>query len=486
MDARQSVSNSRISKSSARKGESNTSKFVQASAEIQENEDVEKSQDETKESLKRESVFVVEKIDDTIGENQDASNPKVDPVEQSNTGRKTRRKKKIGFCIWLKLLNKAQKFVIISAVVIIAAGAIGAIVSVVLNSKRESGRGTSPPGGGGNTTTAVPDREIYEANVTVSNFAGTSVAGFTNGIFSISEFRRPTGMTRDLAGNVYVCDALNHVIRLISTNGIVSTFAGNGTAGFADGPTASAQFNEPNAILSTANGDFYVADTKNNRVRRITALGQVETLAGNGSAGYQDGPGITAMFSDPRGIALDLNGSIVVSDGGNNRIRTVSLTGEVTTLAGSGNKGYIDGVGTGAAFDSLRGIASDSNGTIYVADLFNTKVRKLVGNVVSTFAGSTYGSNDANLTVATFEHLEGVAVDSSGNVYIADTTAHKIRKATQAGQVTTVSGNKTRGNNDGSGDLARFFLPKGILVYSSRTLLIADTNNNRIRNITFG
>ena len=271
-------------------------------------------------------------------------------------------------------------------------------------------------------------RKITTSGV-VSTLAGSS-QGYTDGTGTSAQFYNPTGVAVDGAGNVYVADLSNHRIRKITTSGVVSTLAGS-TSGYADGTGTSAQFNNPSGVAVDGAGNVYVADLSNHRIRKITALGVVSTLAGS-TYGYADGTGTSASFDKPYGVAVDGAGNVYVADLYNHRIRKITASGVVSTLAGNGTYGYTDGTGTSAQFSYPKGIAVDGAGNVYVADQSNQRIRKITASgVVSTLAGNgTYGYTDGTGTSAKFAYPTGIAVDGAGNVYVADESNHRIRKIT--------------------------------------------------------
>jgi sugar lactone lactonase YvrE len=313
----------------------------------------------------------------------------------------------------------------------------------------------------------------------VTTFVG-STFGSTDGVATAAQFYYPYGVAVDAAGSVYVADTSNHRIRKITPAGAVSTLAGS-TQGFASGVGAAAQFNSPYGVAVDAAGNVYVADNSNHRIRKISPTGVVSTLAGS-TSGYADGTGTVAQFNFPSGVAVDAAGNVYVADTSNHRIRKITSAGAVTTLAGS-TSGYADGTGTVAQFNTPRGVAVDAAGNVYVADTVNHRIRKITpAGAVTTLAGSTSGYADGTGTVAQFNSPYGVAVDAAGNVYVADTSNRRIRKITSAGAVTTLAGS-TFGFGDGVGAAAQFNTPRGVAVDAAGNVYVADTNNYRIRKI---
>jgi len=230
------------------------------------------------------------------------------------------------------------------------------------------------PGNGNGGVVEPPVGEQW----TVSNLAGTSTAGYGDGTGTAARFSAPQGIAADSSGNIYVADTGNNRIRKITPSGVVTTLAGFSTADYGDGTGTAARFSAPQGIAADSDGNIYVADTGNNRIRKITPSGVVTTLAGFSTADYADGTGTAARFSAPQGIAVDSDGNIYVADTGNNRIRKITQSRVVTSLAGTSTAGYGDGTGTAARFSAPQGIAADSSGNMYVADTDNNRIRKIV------------------------------------------------------------------------------------------------------------
>lgn len=336
---------------------------------------------------------------------------------------------------------------------------------------------------------------------TLALFAGNlGGSGNIDGSGAAARFYGPNGVAADGAGNVYVAEIGSHTIRKITPSGVVSTLAGTtGITGHADGVGAAASFYHPRGIATDGAGNVYVADTQNNAIRKITPAGVVSTLAGSaGVKGGADGIGAAASFSYPSGIATDAAGNVYVTDVGAlsdfdpslySVIRKITPAGVVSTLAGTaGVKGSVDGVGPAASFRYPQGIATDGVGNIYVADSGNHTIRKITSaGVVSTLAGSPYGIGhaDGSRAAASFYGPTGVATDSAGNVYVTDGGNCTVRKITTTGVVTTLAGTAAVcGSADGTGAAASFYHPIGIATGSVGNVYVADTGNHTIRKIT--
>jgi len=333
-------------------------------------------------------------------------------------------------------------------------------------------------------------RKVTPAGM-VSTLAGTvGVRGSRDG--AGATFDGPLGVAVDAAGNVFVADAGNGIIRKVTPDGVVSTLAGAaGVRGGADGTGAAASFGNPFGVAVDGAGLVYVADG-GHTLRRITQAGAVTTLAGlAGSAGSADGTGSAARFDDPYGVAADAQGNVYVADTGNHTIRRLTAAGAVTTLAGApGLPGSADGTGAGARFDNPLGVAVDKAGNVYVADFGNDALRRITPDgAVTTLAGAAavHGAADGAGAAASFNAPDGVAADGLGNVYVADAGNHTIRMISPAGEVTTLAGQAgTEGSADGVGAAATFREPHGVAVDGAGNVYVADSGNSTLRRIGKG
>ncbi len=306
--------------------------------------------------------------------------------------------------------------------------------------------------------------------------------GTTDGLGSAARFNTPDGVAVDRLGNLYVVDSINNMIRKITPGGLVTTFAGTpGTKGSADGMGAAARFNNPLGIAVDIAGYLYVADAGNSTIRKISPGGVVTTLAGTpGAQGSADGLGAAGWFWYPRAVAVDSAGTLYVAD--NSTIRKVTSTGLVSTLAGKpGPWGSADGTGPEAQFGGPEGITVDHTGTVYVADSLTNRIRKITPDGVVTTIRNSSGS------VISIYNPHGIVLDDSGNVFVTVQYLNLVEKITPDGVVTVVAGTAYSwpySSVDGTGTDARFNNPGGLALDSTGTLFVADTNGNTIRKIT--
>ena len=330
-------------------------------------------------------------------------------------------------------------------------------------------------------------RKVTSSGV-VSVFAGISrTPGSDDGTTTTARFNAPFGVGLDVQGRLYVADTENNTIRVIA-NGTVTTFAGlAGRTSSVDGTGADARFEDPYALAVDGSGNIFVADATDHSIRKITLERVATTFAGRGgSFGSADGTGDEARFKGPLGIAADGAGNVYVADTGNYTIRKISPSGVVTTLAGSaGQPGGADGNGTTARFSNPYGVAVDTSGNLYVVESSGV-VRKITSaGVVSTLAGGGgSGFVDGSGSAAKFSQPFDITIDGAGNVYVSDHGNHAVRKITSAGVVTTLAGSGTAGSSTGTGTAANFKFPSGIAADLTGNVYLADTDNQVIRKIT--
>lgn len=321
--------------------------------------------------------------------------------------------------------------------------------------------------------TPVPT-SIPIVNRTVTTIAGNSDLLFGDGL----GLRYFYGIAVDNSENIYVADSSNSLIRKITSSLSFSTFAGNvsfgvGVKGYADGIGTASRFDNPHGIALDSSGNIYVADSVNNKIRKITPTGLVSTLAGS-SQGFADGSGSNAQFDYPTALAVDSSGNIFVAEQ-SDKIRKITPSGIVSTFA--------NGSTSSTKFTLPWGLTIDSSGNVFVADSINHRIVKINSSgVVSLLAGSSQGFADGVGSAAQFNGPKGLAVDNAGNVFVADYNNHKIRKITSSGVVTTIAGTSA-GFADGSGSTAQFNYPSAVALNSSGSIFVADTANSKIRKI---
>jgi sugar lactone lactonase YvrE len=331
----------------------------------------------------------------------------------------------------------------------------------------------------------VPPNIVDSTGGKVTTLAGSGYVGSANDSATAASFNKPYSVAVDPAGNVYVGDAGNNLVRKISPLGEVTTLAGSGNQGSKNGPDTAASFFSPKGVTLDVSGNVYVADWGNHLIRKISPAGEVTTFAGSGMQGFANGQDTSTSFKFPQGVAIDAAGNLYVGDSGNELIRKISPSGLVTTLAGSGSIGLSNGIGAGASFYNPIGIAVDAYGNVYIADTNNQVIRKITpSGTVTTYAGNgDQGFANGPAATASFNFPKGLAVDASGNVYVADTGNNLIRQISPSGEVTTVAGSGSTGSDNGNVATATFNQPVSVAVDASGNLYVADYGNNLIRKI---
>jgi trimeric autotransporter adhesin len=348
-------------------------------------------------------------------------------------------------------------------------------------------------------------RMVTTSTGIISTVAGNGTSGYSGdgGLATSAALNYPSSIALDAAGDVYIADTENNRIRMVTkSTGIISTVAGNGTPGYSgDGGLAtSAKLARPNDVALDALGNIYIADTWNNCLRMVTkSTGIISTVAGIDKGGYSGDGGLAtlARIYAPCGVAVDASGNIYIADTKNNRLRMVTKsTGIISTVAGNGTRGYSGdgGLAKLSSLRDLRAVAVDASGNIYIADPDSSRIRMVTKStgIISTVAGIDKGgySGDGGLaTSAALKYPNGVAVDASGNVYIADTEYNHVRMITKStGVISTVAGDMTSGysGDGGIATSARLYSPRGIAFDASGNIYIADSGSSSIRMVTNG
>jgi sugar lactone lactonase YvrE len=349
--------------------------------------------------------------------------------------------------------------------------------------------------GFGTSATATASYSILPYGV-ISTIAGTGTTGYTGdgGQGSAAEVNAPFGVAVDGNGNVYVADTFNCRVRKVTSAGVISKFAGTGQCGYnGDGqPASGANLSYPYGVAVDANGTVYIADYANARVRKVDTLGMISTVAGTGAPGFSgdSGQAMLAQISYPYGVAVDAAGDVYLSDSGNQRIRKVSAAGVISTVAGNGTAGFSGdgGAATNAELNAPFGIAVDGKGTLYIADVQNMRVRKVTAaGVISTAAGTGvagFTGDGGAAASAQLKEPNGVAVDAGGNVYVADLGNARVRKVA-AGMISTVAGGGSAGPGDGGLATAAQVVPYGIAADGAGNLYVSDTYASVVRAVVY-
>lgn len=329
------------------------------------------------------------------------------------------------------------------------------------------------------------------APVLVTTVAGTGSPGFLDAVDGkTAQFKGPSGLAVDPDGFVLAADAGNNVVRVIDPTGAVGTFVGTGAPGFGNGPASLATFRGPANVFSALSRDVYVVDTGNEAVRRVGSFGtrSVSTVAGTGAAGFANGLGLQSTFDGPYGLAVTAGGDVFVCDANNHAVRKFAAdTGRVSTFAGGNGEGFLDGPKAGAKFSKPAGLALDAAGNLWVADQGNHRLRKIATDgTVSTAAGNgTAGFVDGPASQAALNLPSGVTVDPYGYVYWTELGNHAVRRLSPSGVVLTMAGlgPDGAGFKDGDKMTGRFRSPSGIVRHPDGSLWVADTGNHAIRKV---
>jgi len=332
----------------------------------------------------------------------------------------------------------------------------------------------------------------------ITTVAGNGTQGFSgdDGPATSASLYSPAGVAVDAAGNVYIADTYNTRIRKVSPDGIITTAAGRGGYKFAgdDGLATNASLNQPWGVAVDAADNLYISDWNNHRIRMVSPSGIITTVAGNGASGFagDDGPAIDASLY-PEGVAVDAAGNLYIADTSNRRVRRVSSSGAITTVAGKGTQGSSGdgGPATAASLYSPAGLALDATGNLYIADSYGARIRMVsAGGIITTVAGApwngpyTFGGDGGPATSALLHSPGGVAVDAAGNLYIADTLNYRVRMVNPSGVIATVAGNGgTASAGDGRQAVSASLMPAGVALDAAGNLYIADTNDARVRKV---
>ena len=387
------------------------------------------------------------------------------------------------------------------------------VITTVAGNGRSNSRGDGGPAtaaqlhypfdvavdGAGNLYIATGQRiRKVDAAGVITTVAGDGTWGFggDGGPATGARLRILRGVAVDGAGNLYIADSSNNRIRKVDAAGVISTVAGNGGEGYSGdgGPATAAQLNSPTGVAPDGSGNLYIADRDNHRIRKVDAAGVITTVAGSGRFGGFGGDGgaaTAAQLDDPRGVALDGAGNLYIADTDNHRIRKVDAAGVITTVAGNGTsgRGGDGGAATAAQLNDPSGVALDGAGNLYIADTDNHRIRKVdAAGVISTVVGTGRGGSSGDggpATAARLNSPRGVALDGAGNLYIADIYNHRIRKVDAAGVISTVAGDGTDGfgGDGGPATAAQLYWPAGVALDGAGNLFIADNWNHRIRKV---
>ena len=334
-------------------------------------------------------------------------------------------------------------------------------------------------------------------NGIITTVAGTNGFGFSGdgGMATNAALNGPSGVAVDAHGNLFIVDSGNERIRKVGTNGIITTYAGTNTYGFSGdgGQATNAILWNPTGVSLDSTGNVFIADSSNNRIRKVGTNGIITTVAGTNTAGYfgNGGPAVKAGLDNPRGTVMDTHGNLFIADSYNYRVRKVATTGIITTVAGNGSYTYSGdaGAATKAGISDASDVGVDTRGNVFVCDTGNALIRKIGTNgIITTYAGNrtfAFSGDNAAATNASLDYPDAVALDVRGNLFIADLENNRIRKVATNGIITTVAGNGTAAFTGDGGKATNASLsgPSGVAVDATGNLFIADASNQRVRRV---
>ncbi|HEX9758433.1 MAG TPA: S8 family serine peptidase [Nitrospiria bacterium] len=354
----------------------------------------------------------------------------------------------------------------------------------------------------GNTAVSLPvtvtiSNQGSPGTGNISTLAGNGINSFCGDgdLAPLACLRQPEGVAMDYEGNVYIADSRNHRIRKVDTDGTITTYAGNGNRGYSGdgGPADLARLRFPSGVAVDIAGNLYIADTGNHRIRKVDTEGIISTIAGTGSGGFNGdgGPATSARLDEPNDVFVDGSGNVYIADTGNQRIRRVDSSGTISTIAGIGNRGFSGdgGPATNARLNNPRGVSLDSLGNLYIADSNNDRIRIVSSSgIIDTYAGtgnSGFSGDGGPAILAQLHQPRGVASLISGEILIGDRQNNRIRLVDLSGNISTVAGNGVPGFSGDGGDAtqAQINLPRGVAI-TGNGFLIADTENSRVRQVT--
>ncbi|RKN64978.1 hypothetical protein D7231_27210 [Streptomyces klenkii] len=350
------------------------------------------------------------------------------------------------------------------------------------------------------TKDAIAEPTTPLSGSVITTVAGNGTPGFggDGGPATAAGLRCPYGVALDAAGNLYIADYQNHRVRKVGPDGIITTVAGDGSKGYGGdgGPATEASLKDPAGVALDGQGNLYIADRSNQRVRKVGPDGVIVTVAGDGTAAFggDGGPATAASLNFPHAMVADGAGTLYIADDYNHRVRKVGPDGTITTVAGDGSDGFSGdgGPATAASLHFPHAVAVDGAGNLYIADRYNYRVRRVgPDGIITTVAGNGtigFGGDGGPATAAALNLPQCVVVDGAGNLYITDYGNERVRRVGPDGIITTVAGDGSKGygGDGGPAPLAALDQPLGIALGDAGELYIGDFGNHRVRKVCGG